>query len=112
MSQKRSLVFIGGLMIGAAIGGVAGLLTAPRTGQETRKIVQKSADAIPELAEDISTSVQIQTHRLSAQTVRHWNQTINRLRDAIAVGIYVTQQQRQTLTKENSLDIDTTVDHH
>lgn len=108
MSKKQSGVFIGGLMIGAAIGGVTALLTAPRTGRETRKIVQKSADAIPQLAEDISTTVQIQTYRLSTQTVRTWNQTIHRLREAIAVGIYVAQQERQTLTKKNSIDINTT----
>jgi len=48
MSNNRSGVFIGGLMLGAAIGTLTGLLIAPRTGRETRKLLKKSADASPE----------------------------------------------------------------
>jgi gas vesicle protein len=51
MSTKRSGLFIGGLLVGSAIGAVTGLLMAPRTGKETRQILKKSADALPELAE-------------------------------------------------------------
>jgi gas vesicle protein len=40
MSNNRSGIFIGGLMIGAAIGTLAGLLVAPRTGRETRKLLK------------------------------------------------------------------------
>jgi gas vesicle protein len=87
MSNNRSGVFIGGLMLGATIGALAGLLVAPRTGRETRKLLKKSADALPELAEDLSTSVQIQADRLSANALRNWDETLERLREAIAAGI-------------------------
>ena len=70
MSNNRSGVFIGGLMLGTAIGTLAGLLIAPRTGRETRKLLQKSADALPELAEDLSTSVQIQASPLPWSTAK------------------------------------------
>ena len=53
MSKNRSGVFVGGLMLGTAIGALAGLLAAPRTGRETRKLLKKSANALPELAEDL-----------------------------------------------------------
>lgn len=70
MSNNRSGIFIGGLMLGATIGALTGLLAAPRTGRETRKILKKSADALPELAEDLSTSVQIQADRLSTSALK------------------------------------------
>ena len=102
MSNNRSGIFIGGVMLGATIGALAGLLVAPRTGKETRKLLKKSADALPELAEDISTSVQIQTDKLSASVVRNWDDTLDRLRDAIASGVEATQRERELLKRVKS----------
>ncbi|AFY47664.1 gas vesicle protein [Nostoc sp. PCC 7524] len=102
MSNNRSGAFIGGVMLGAAIGTLAGLLAAPRTGRETRKILKKSADAIPELAEDLSTSVQIQADRLSASALRNWDETLDRLREAIAAGVDASQRESQVLKKQKA----------
>lgn len=111
MSNNRSGIFIGGLMLGAAIGTLVGLLVAPRTGRETRKLIKKSANAIPELAEDISTSVQIQADRFSNSTLENWDETVDRLREAIAVGIDATQREIQNLNKQDTVDISSTVDN-
>ncbi|MBD2342730.1 YtxH domain-containing protein [Anabaena subtropica] len=102
MSNNRSGVFIGGLMLGATIGALTGVLVAPRTGRETRKLLKKSADAIPELAEDLSTSVQIQADRLSASALRNWDETLDRLRDAIASGIDASQRESQVLKRQQA----------
>ncbi|HCQ22627.1 YtxH domain-containing protein [Aphanizomenon flos-aquae NRERC-008] len=110
MSKNRSGIFIGGLILGAAIGTLAGLLVAPRTGRETRKLVKKSANAIPELAEDISSSVQIQANRLSTSTLQNWDETVDRLREAIAIGIDATQRESQSLNKKNTVDVSSTTD--
>jgi gas vesicle protein len=104
MSNNRSGVFFGGLMLGATIGTLTGLLVAPRTGRETRKLLKKSADALPELAEDLSTSVQLQADRLSVSAVRNWDETLERLRDAIASGIEATQRESQILKTQNTDD--------
>ncbi len=104
MSNNRSGVFIGGLMLGATIGALTGLLVAPRTGRETRKILKKSANAIPELAEDLSTSVQIQADRLSASALRNWDETLDRLREAIAAGVDASQQESQFLKRQTSVE--------
>ena len=93
MSNNRSGVFIGGVLFGAAIGTLTGLLIAPRTGKETRQLFKKSADALPELAEDLSTSVQLQADRLSESALRNWDETLERLREAIAAGIDASQNQ-------------------
>lgn len=97
MSNNRSGVFFGGVLIGAAIGTLTGLLVAPRTGRETRHLLKKSADALPELAEDLSTSVQLQADRLSESALRNWDGTLDRLREAIAAGIEASQQERQAI---------------
>lgn len=107
MSNNRSGVFIGGLMLGATIGALTGLLMAPRTGRETRKLLKKSADALPELAEDLSTSVQIQADRLSANALRNWDETLERLREAIAVGIDASQRESQAMKRKNQSDAPT-----
>ncbi|MBN3881801.1 MULTISPECIES: YtxH domain-containing protein [unclassified Nostoc] len=104
MSNNRSGVFIGGLMLGATIGALTGLLVAPRTGRETRKILKKSANAIPELAEDLSTSVQIQADRLSASALRNWDETLDRLREAIAAGVDASQRESQVLKRQTSVE--------
>jgi gas vesicle protein len=94
MSKKNSTVaFIGGAILGGAVGAIIGLLTAPRSGRETRQLLKKSADALPELAEDLSTSVQLQTDRLSESALRNWDETLNRLKEAIAAGVEASQQQ-------------------
>ncbi|MEH1944940.1 MAG: YtxH domain-containing protein [Nostoc sp.] len=104
MSNNRSGVFIGGLMLGATIGALTGLLVAPRTGRETRKILKKSANAIPELAEDLSTSVQIQADRLSASALRNWDETLDRLREAIAAGVDASQRESQVLKRQTPVE--------
>lgn len=103
MSNKHSGVFIGGLIVGTAIGALTGLLIAPRKGRDTRKLLQKSARAIPEVAEDLSTSLHIQADRVSHYTRSSWHETIERLQLAIAVGIDASQRENQTLKEENTL---------
>ncbi len=89
-----------GLLLGSAIGTVTGLLIAPRTGRDTRQLLKKSADALPDLAEDLSTSVQLQADRLSESALRNWDGTLARLREAIAAGIEASQ--RETLDVRQS----------
>ena len=100
--QNPTGVFVGGLIIGSAIGTVLGLLIAPRTGKETRKVIKKSADALPEIAEDLTTSIQLQADRLSESTLENWEGTLDRLRTAIAVGI---ETSRET-TRATQLNLD------
>ncbi|BAS55797.1 MULTISPECIES: YtxH domain-containing protein [Leptolyngbya] len=101
MSDNRSGSFLGGMIIGAAMGTIAGLLIAPRPGRETRQLIKKSADALPELAEDLSTSVQLQADRFSESALRNWDDTLGRLKEAIAAGLEATQREHQILSRES-----------
>ena len=105
--QNKTGTFITGLTIGSAIGTVIGLLIAPRTGKETRKVIKKSADALPELAEDLSTSIQLQAHRLSEEALENWDDTLARLRKAIAAGIEASNLDQVTKDNQTIQTIDT-----
>lgn len=102
MSKKITGAFIGGLLLGSAIGTITGLLIAPRTGRDTRLLLKKSADALPELAEDLSTSVQLQADRLSESALRSWDGTLTRLREAIAAGIEASGRENVELRESNT----------
>lgn len=95
MADKNHDTFIGGVIVGAAIGAVTALLAAPRRGRDTRKILHKTATAVPQMAEDISSSVKFQADRLSAATVDNWHDTLDRLSEAIAAGVIASQSIRQ-----------------
>lgn len=86
MAGEKSDGLLSGIIIGAAVGAIAGILAAPRTGKDTRRILKKSADALPELAEDLATSIQFQADRLSDHSLNNWEQTLDRLREAIIAG--------------------------
>ncbi|QIZ73110.1 YtxH domain-containing protein [Oxynema aestuarii] len=104
MSKNRTGAFIGGVLLGTAIGTITGLLVAPRSGRKTRQLVKKSAAALPELAEDLSSTLQLQADRLSAKTLRNWDETLVRLREAIASGIEASQLEKEQLDRQNRED--------
>lgn len=103
MSNNQSGGFLGGLVLGTAMGAVAGLLMAPRTGRETRRILRKSADALPELVEDLSSTVYLQADRLSETALVNWEHTLTRLREAIAAGQAASRQEYEHLSPPASV---------
>ena len=105
MSDNRSGSsgsFIGGMLLGAALGTITGLLLAPRTGKETRHLLKKSAEALPELAEDLSSSVQLQADRLSESALRNWDSTLTRLKEAISAGVEATVKEQQNIQRQQT----------
>ena len=98
MADNKSDGLLGGMIIGAALGASAGILAAPRTGKETRHILKKSADALPEMAEDLATSIQFQADRLSDTSLKNWEGTLTRLREAISAGRSAGRQEWESQT--------------
>jgi gas vesicle protein len=85
MSKSKNIeTLIGGILIGSAVGTVIGLLTAPRSGRDTRKLIQKRTT-------ELSDNLQKQATRLSEETLNNWEDTLMRLKIAIAAGIEASQ---------------------
>lgn len=97
MSNSRSARFAMGVLFGAAIGTVTGLLVAPRTGRDSRRLIKKSVEALPELTEDLSTNAQIQSERFAAMSGRGWGRLQIHIQEAIAIGVDAAKHQKQVL---------------
>ena len=89
--------FFGGLVVGSAIGTALGLLLAPRSGKETRQALKRSAQDLPQIAEDLGSNVQYQADRFTEQAQRTIDETLMRLQDAIAVGQEASRRLQEEL---------------
>jgi len=97
MAENRTGAFIGGLLLGTAVGTVIGLLLAPRSGRETRRLLKKSAEALPEVAEDVASSLQYQSEKLFDAAQRSLDEALLRLQQAVVVGKEAMLQKRKEL---------------
>ncbi len=93
--------FFGGLIVGTAIGTLAGILFAPRSGKETRQDLKRSAQDLPKLAEELGSNMQYQADRITEQAQRTIDEAIIRLQDAIATG----QEASRKLQEELAISI-------
>lgn len=98
--------FLAAALLGGALGTVFGILIAPKTGRETRRLVKKSVEALPELAEDVADSVQFQAHRLSDSARRNWDSTLLRLKEAIAAGVEASQEEADQLQRREEISME------
>lgn len=96
MADKNRGTFLSGIFIGTTIGTITGLLLAPRQGRDTRKVLGKTIAAVPQMAEDISSSVILQADKLSAAAGDRWHDTLDRLTTAISAGIVASQSARES----------------
>ncbi len=104
-NNNKGGTLLAGMVIGALVGSVTGLLLAPRSGKQTRQLLKKSADALPDLAEDLATSLQLQADSLSEVTQRNWQGTLERLKEAIAAGVEASQTPSSTPPESEARDI-------
>jgi gas vesicle protein len=102
MADNRIGAFVGGVLVGTAIGTAVGLLLAPRTGRDTRRILRKSAKALPEVAEDVGSNLQYQTERLLDSAQKSLDETVLRLQEAMATGKEAMARKKQELTQQQT----------
>jgi gas vesicle protein len=67
MSRKSKFTL--GAIVGAAVGVVAGLLTAPKSGKETRADLRKKADDVKAAASDKVSQAKTEADKLKKRTV-------------------------------------------
>ena len=102
MADNNRGTFFSGVFVGRLIGAFTGRLVAPRQGRDTRKILSKTMTALPQMAEDISSSVQLQADKLSAAASDRWHDTLDRLATAISAGVVASQSVREINTTDRS----------
>ncbi|MEN9216453.1 MAG: YtxH domain-containing protein [Gloeomargarita sp. HHBFW_bins_162] len=95
MSRSNAGAFLGGLVIGGVAGLVAGMVLAPRSGQETRRVLRKTAAALPELTTDMSDNLQLQVQRWTGLLQEQWEDTWERFQTALSAGIEAGRQEHQ-----------------
>ncbi len=105
MADKNRGTFFSGIVVGTVIGTVTGLLVAPRSGRDTRKILSKTMTAVPQMAEDIASSVQLQADKLSTAAGDRWHDTLDRLATAISAGIVASQSVRELNSNDRSQSV-------
>ncbi len=103
INQQNNL--IAGLVIGSAIGTLTGLFLATRGNKNTRVIVRKSLEALPELTEDFVSTAQRRGKKWSRLATEKFNQSLTRVQKAIATGIEASKLEAksgQSLTDNQS----------
>ncbi|MBE9221195.1 YtxH domain-containing protein [Cyanobacterium stanieri LEGE 03274] len=91
--DKNKTAFIGGLLLGGSLGAIASIFFTPRSGKENRQMLKKTAQALPEMAEDLSSTLKINSNRLSASALDNWEHTLTRLKVAIAAGLEASKEE-------------------
>ena len=95
MSQRKSRAprrkgrlfpFIFGFLFGAAVGGVAGLLLAPRSGAESRHILSENLNSQREGARKVVDESRHQAHKSSGDLASELKTRLFQLRDAVLAG--------------------------
>ena len=89
--------FWGGLFVGTAIGAAVGILFAPRAGRETRQALKRSAQDLPQIAEELGSNVQYQADRFTEQAQRTIDEALVRLQEAIATGQEASRRLQEEL---------------
>ena len=98
-----------GFLFGAVLGSISGILLAPKSGRETREQLKTALGDLSQLTEGLTLDLQSQAERLSDQALQRWEDTLNRLKEAIVAGIEASQaeakSQEQKMAHQNTITV-------
>ena len=75
--------FVGGLMMGGAIGGLLGVLLAPRKGEETRQLIADSAGEARKKAECSLNDIQTKTDKAIEDLQKTGQEVLHKVADSV-----------------------------
>lgn len=81
MSVSR---FLAGFIVGGAIGAVAGILLAPRSGEETRKMLKDTADDMARRADETAKQIKVKADDAVSDLQKKGDEIKEKLQDLIA----------------------------
>ena len=73
--------FIAGFIVGGAIGAVAGILLAPKSGEETRKIIADNAKDMARRADETAKQIQSKADDALSELQKKGDEIKNKLQD-------------------------------
>ena len=76
--------FIGGFAIGAAIDAIAGILLAPKSGEETRKMLANSASDLAKRADETAKQIQSKADDAVSELQKKGEEIKSKLQDLIS----------------------------
>lgn len=76
--------FLAGFIVGGAIGAVAGVLLAPRSGEETRKILKDTADDMARRADETAKQIKVKADDAVSDLQKKGDEIKEKLQDLIA----------------------------
>lgn len=89
--------FIAGFLIGAIAGGVAALLLAPQSGEDTRKLLQQKGIEIKDRAVDLTAQARQQAEHLQEQGRVALEEQKSKLQQAVEEGKAAATKKRGEL---------------
>jgi gas vesicle protein len=95
--SKDAGKFWGGFLVGSAVGVLVGLSVTPRSRKQAKRLLRKSAEILPEIAEGLTANVQYRRDRLTESAQKTMSEALERLREAIEIGQEASQKLRQEL---------------
>ena len=81
MSTSR---FLAGFIVGGAIGAIAGILLAPKSGEETRKILADTAQDMAKRADETAKQIQVKADDVVSDLQKKGDEIKEKLQDLIA----------------------------
>ena len=75
--------FLGGFVVGAAMGGVIGLLLAPRSGEETRELLLDKTEEAYKCSEDSLKEIQTKANDVMDNIQKKGDELFNKVQDLI-----------------------------
>jgi len=75
--------FLGGFLMGAAVGGVLGLLLAPRSGEETRELLIDKSEEAYKFSEDSIKDIQDKASDVMDNIQKKGDELFNKVQDLI-----------------------------
>lgn len=75
--------FIAGFVVGGAIGAIAGILLAPKSGKETREILANSAQDMIKRADETAKQIQSKADDAVSELQKKGEEIKNKLQDLI-----------------------------
>lgn len=76
--------FLGGFIVGGAIGAIVGILLAPKSGEETRKILADTAQDMVRRADETAKQIQVKADDAVSDLQKKGEEIKEKIQDLIA----------------------------